>query len=132
MIPIKAVNKRFKVPRDCQELALLVGQYHTNGHRALELKASTLLELLQSFDVYRRPQRFEEFVVACEMDARGRKGFEQRSYPQADYLRGAAKVAREVAVAPLLEKGFKGPELGEALKRERLKALKAYKEQRNA
>ncbi len=125
---IKAVNERFKVPKDCQELALLVGQYHTHGHRALELKASTLLELLQSFDIYRRPQRFEEFISACEMDARGRKGLEQRSYPQADYLRGAAKAAREVAVQPLLEQGFKGPELGEALKRERLKALKAYKE----
>lgn len=125
---IKAVNERFKVPKDCQELALLVGQYHTHGHRALELKASTLLELLQSFDIYRRPQRFEEFIAACVMDARGRKGLEQRSYPQADYLRGAAKAAREVAVQPLLEQGFKGPELGEALKRERLKALKAYKE----
>jgi len=125
---IKAVDERFKVPKDCQELALLVGQYHTHGHRALELKASTLLELLQSFDIYRRPQRFEEFIAACEMDARGRKGLEQRSYPQADYLRGAAKAARAVAVQPLLEQGFKGPELGEALKRERLKALKAYKE----
>lgn len=125
---IKAVNERFKAPKDCQELALLVGKYHTHGHRALELKASTLLELLQSFDVYRRPQRFEEFIAACEMDARGRKGLEQRSYPQADYLRGAAKVAREVAVQPLLEKGFKGPELGEALKRERLNALKIYKD----
>ena len=125
---IKAVSERFKVPRDCQELALLVGQYHTHGHRALELKASTLLELLQSFDVYRRPQRFEEFIAACEMDARGRKGLEERSYPQADYLRGAAAAARAVAVQPLLEKGFKGPELGEAIKRERLRALKAYKE----
>jgi len=125
---IKAVNERFKVPRDCQELALLVGQYHTHGHRALELKASTLLELLQSFDAYRRPQRFEEFIAACEMDARGRKGLEQRSYPQADYLRGAAAAARAVAVQPLLEKGFKGPELGEAIKRVRLRALKAYKE----
>ncbi|KIF65052.1 2', 3'-cyclic nucleotide 2'-phosphodiesterase [Pseudomonas fluorescens] len=125
---IKAVNERFKVPKDCQELALLVGQYHTHGHRALELKASTLLELLQSFDIYRRPQRFEEFIVACEMDARGRKGLEQRSYPQADYLRGAAQAARAVAVQPLLEQGFKGPELGEALKRERLKALKTYKD----
>lgn len=125
---IKAVNERFKAPRDCQELALLVGQYHTHGHRALELKASTLLELLQSFDVYRRPQRFEEFIAACAMDARGRKGLESRSYPQADYLRGAAAAARGVAVQPLLEKGFKGPELGEAIKRERLRALKAYKD----
>lgn len=128
---IKAVSERFKAPRDCQELALLVGQYHTHGHRALELKASTLLELLQSFDVYRRPQRFEDFIAACEMDARGRKGLEERSYPQADYLRGAAAAARAVAVQPLLEKGFKGPQLGEAIKRERLRALKAYKEAAN-
>lgn len=124
---IKAVNARFKVPRDCQELALLVGQYHTHGHRALELKPSTLLDLLQTFDVYRRPQRFEEFVVACEMDARGRKGLENRSYPQAEYLRGAAATAREVQVQPLLEQGFTGQALGEALKRERLDALKVYK-----
>ncbi|NBB10435.1 multifunctional CCA addition/repair protein [Pseudomonas sp. SLFW] len=124
---IKAVSQRFKVPRDCQELALLVGQYHTHGHRALELKPSTLLELLQNFDVYRRPQRFEEFIVACEMDARGRKGFEDRSYPQAEYLRGAAEVARQVAVQPLLDQGYQGQELGEALKRERLDTLTFYK-----
>ncbi|ROQ46570.1 multifunctional CCA addition/repair protein [Pseudomonas putida] len=125
---IKAVNQRFKVPRDCQELALLVGEYHTHGHRALELKASTLLELLQRFDVYRRPQRFEEFIAACEMDARGRLGLEERDYPQATYLRGAADAARAVAVQPLVEKGFAGQGLGEAIKRERLNALKAYKE----
>ena len=125
---IDAVNARFKAPRDCQELARLVGEYHTHAHRALELRPSTLLELLQAFDVYRRPQRFEEFIAASEMDARGRHGLENRVYPQADYLRGAARAAREVAVQPLLEKGFKGAELGEALKRERLKALKAYKE----
>lgn len=125
---IKAVNQRFKAPRDCQELALLVGEYHTHGHRALELKASTLLELLQRFDVYRRPQRFEEFIAACEMDARGRLGLEERDYPQVAYLRGAADAARAVAVQPLVEKGFTGQGLGEAIKRERLNALKAYKE----
>ncbi|UTW06404.1 multifunctional CCA addition/repair protein [Pseudomonas benzenivorans] len=124
---IRSINQRCKAPKDCQELALLVGEYHTHGHRALELKASTLLELLHSFDVYRRPQRFEEFIAACEMDARGRDGLEQRTYPQADYLRGAMQVAREVAVQPLLEQGFKGAELGEALQRQRLQALKAYK-----
>ncbi|WP_324732966.1 multifunctional CCA addition/repair protein [Pseudomonas paeninsulae] len=126
---IRAINQRSKAPKDCQELALLVGEYHTHGHRALELKASTLLELLQHFDVFRRPQRFEAFIAACEMDARGRDGLEQRDYPQADYLRGAMQAARTVAVQPLLEQGLQGPELGEALRLERLKALKAYKAQ---
>ncbi|MDH0895856.1 MULTISPECIES: multifunctional CCA addition/repair protein [unclassified Pseudomonas] len=127
---IDAVNQRCKAPRDCAELALLVGEYHTHGHRALELRPTTLLELLQRFDVYRRPQRFEEFLAACEMDARGRQGLEQRDYPQADYLRGAMQAARAVAVQPLVERGFKGAELGEALKHERLKALKTYKKDR--
>ena len=126
---IQAINERCKAPRDCAELALLVGEYHTHGHRALELRPSTLLELLQRFDVFRRPQRFAEFVAACEMDARGRLGLEQRDYPQAAYLLGAAEAARQVPVKPLLEKGFKGAELGEALNRERLQALKAYKDQ---
>ncbi len=66
------------------------------------------------------------------MDARGRHGFEQRSYPQADYLRGAAEAARAVSVQPLLEQGLKGKELGDALKNERLKALKTYKAEHSA
>jgi tRNA nucleotidyltransferase (CCA-adding enzyme) len=61
------------------------------------------------------------------MDARGRLGLEQRDYPQADYLRGAMHAARAVAVQPLLEQGFQGAELGEALNRQRLQALKTYK-----
>ncbi|PIA67444.1 multifunctional CCA tRNA nucleotidyl transferase/2'3'-cyclic phosphodiesterase/2'nucleotidase/phosphatase [Ectopseudomonas toyotomiensis] len=126
---IQAINEHCKAPRDCAELAMLVGEFHTHGHRALELRPSTLLELLQRFDVFRRPQRFAEFVAACEMDARGRLGLEQRDYPQGAYLLGAAEAARQVPVKPLLEKGFKGAELGEALNRERLGALKAYKEQ---
>jgi tRNA nucleotidyltransferase (CCA-adding enzyme) len=126
---IRAINQRCKAPKDCQELALQVGEFHTHGHRALELKATTLLKLLQGFDVFRRPQRFEEFIAACEMDARGRLGLEQRAYPQADYLRAAMHAARAVAVQPLLAQGFQGAELGEALERTRLLALKVYKEQ---
>ena len=125
---IRAINQRCKAPKDCQELALQVGEFHTHGHRALELKASTLLKLLQGFDVFRRPQRFEEFIAACEMDARGRLGLEQRDYPQADYLRAALQAARAVAVQPLLERGLKGAELGEALQEERLQALQHFRQ----
>src|SRR5699024_4932942 len=69
---IKKVNKRFKVPNDCAQLAFLVGEFHTHAHRALELRPSTLLKLLMKFDIMRRPQRLADFIAACEMDARGR------------------------------------------------------------
>lgn len=129
---IKAINQRCKAPRDCQELALLVGEFHTHCHRALELRPDTLLKLLQRLDVLRRPERFVEFVAACEMDARGRLGVEEREYPQASYLLEAARAIREVSSQPLLEKGLQGEALGQALTAERLARLKAYKRSRTA
>ncbi|CAM3798595.1 CCA-adding enzyme [Pseudomonas reidholzensis] len=123
---IKAVNQRFKAPRECQELALLVGEMQGHCQRAPELDAPTLLELLQKFDVYRRPQRLEDFIAACEMVARGRQALEGDGYPQGDYLRGAAAAAKAVDVKSLVDKGLTGQALGEALKTERLNALQAY------
>ena len=123
---VRQINQRCKAPKDCQELALLTCQYHTHGHRALELKASTLLELLQKLDAFRRPERFAEFVAACSMDARGRTGLEQQPYPQAAYLLGIANRAREVSAKPLLAQGLQGVELGEALNTLRLKAIEKF------
>lgn len=125
--PIRALNERYKVPRECAELALLTGEFHTHAHRAFELRPQTLLRLLQQFDVFRRPQRFSAFIASCEMDARGRLGLEQQDYPQAAYLLEAAECARAVTAQPLLAQGFQGAELGQALDRERIRALQAHK-----
>ncbi|WHL30192.1 hypothetical protein QJS63_10290 [Pseudomonas juntendi] len=92
--------------------------------QALQLPAMSLLALLQKFDVYRRPQRFEDFLAACEMVALGNC---KAGYPQGEYLRGAAAAARAVDVNPLVQAGLTGQALGEALKAQRLKALEAYR-----
>lgn len=127
--PIAAVNARFKVPRECQELAMLAGEFHTQAHKAAALSASELFELIQRFDIYRRPERFEHFLAVCEMDALDRTGHPPYEDLQTDYLRGAADAARGVPVKPLIEQGYKGAELGEALKRERLRAIQQYQDQ---
>ncbi|MFO7705451.1 MAG: multifunctional CCA addition/repair protein [Halopseudomonas sp.] len=124
---VRAVNQRCKAPRECQELALLTCEYHSHCHRALELKPGTLLKLFKAFDIYRRPERFEQFLGACEADARGRTGLENEAYPQADYLRAAAQAARSVRVESLLAQGLQGAELGKALERERESAIAEYK-----
>ena len=121
---IDTLNQRCKAPRDCQELAMLLGRYYRDALNAWTLTADALLDMLQHFDIYRRPERFEQFVCACAMAAWANA---QRSpFPQADYLRGAAMTARAVAVKPLLDQGFKGAELGEALAAARLDALRIY------
>ncbi|WP_373754613.1 multifunctional CCA addition/repair protein [Pseudomonas sp.] len=121
---IKTVNQRLKAPRECQELALLTGECLVQADQALQLPAMSLLALLQKFDVYRRPQRFEDFLAACEMVALVNC---KAGYPQGEYLRGAAAAARAVDVKPLVQAGLTGQALGEALKAQRLKALEAYR-----
>ena len=80
---VEQVCQRLRAPRRHSELARAVCLYHTLCHRALELRGKTLLKLLTATDALRRPDRFEAFLLACEADARGRLGLEQRDYPQA-------------------------------------------------
>lgn len=123
LAPLKALAQRLKVPAEHAALAGLVCEHHLLMHRLFELKPSTLLKLLETLDGLRRPQRVERYALACEADFRGRTGFEDRDYPQRAALLRALAAIREVDPQPLLERGLHGPELGAALRRERLARL---------
>lgn len=93
--------QRLRIPNRFRDLSRLVAEYHTHCHRALELKPATLLRTLQALDALRRPERLEQFLIACTADCRGRLGFEQQPYPQADYMRAARDAAAGVDTAAL-------------------------------
>ena len=120
---VKNLCDRIGAPKEYKELALMVAQWHTHCHRALELKPSTLLKVLQMTDAFRRSERFEQFLVCCEADARGRTGFEERDYPQADYFRTALKCTLAIDIKDINERGFTGQAFGDEVNRLRLKAL---------
>ncbi len=124
---VDAVCRRLKSPAAHRELALKACEYHTHCHRALELRGKTLLKLLNATDALRRPDRFEAFLLTCEADARGRKGLEQRDYPQADYLRRALEIARDVGAAQFTQAGIEGRALGAAISAERVRRLDALR-----
>jgi tRNA nucleotidyltransferase (CCA-adding enzyme) len=125
---VQQLCARFRIPNDYRDLAVLVARHHGVVHRAFELRAATVLDLLAHTDALRRPERFEQFLLACEADARGRKGLEQRAYPQGDWLREALTAARAVSPdAAELQAG--GAEIAEGLRRRRVEAIAALKRQ---
>ncbi len=93
---LQRLCERLRVPADCRDLALLTARYHSDVHRALELRAETVFRLFQSADAWRKPERFEQLLLACASDARGRTGHEEDAYPQADYLLRLMHEARAV------------------------------------
>jgi tRNA nucleotidyltransferase (CCA-adding enzyme) len=124
---IESLCTRLRIPTAYRELAVSVARYHGNAHRVYDLKASTLLEVLEKLDAYRRPQRFEQFILACEADMRGRTGFEQRPYPQGDYLRQARELTAKISLDAAEREGLDGLKIGERIRARRIAALSTLK-----
>ena len=124
---LRAVGERLKVPSDCRELGDLVAREHGNVHRSSEFGAAALLRLIERCDALRRPERFEQALLACECDARGRLGLEEQPYPPRPRLRRALALVQSVDTAAVAAAaagaGLKGPAVGEAIHRARLSRL---------
>ncbi len=123
--PLRAMSARLRVSAEHAALAEIVCREHLNAHRLRELRPGTVLGLLERIDALRRPQRLQEFLLACEADVRGRQGFAEQAYPQADRLRTALDAARAVSSEPFRDQGLQGPALGEAIRQARIRAIAA-------
>lgn len=121
---VEELCRRLRIPNDYRDLAALVARWHGHAHRAAELRPATLLKLFEALDAFRRPARLEEFLLACEADARGRAGLEDRPYPQAGWLRAALAAAAAVEAAPIAARGLRGADIGRELHRLRVAAIR--------
>ncbi|MBS0453845.1 MAG: multifunctional CCA addition/repair protein [Proteobacteria bacterium] len=124
---LKQVCERWRVPVDIRELADVVAREHGNIHRSADLNADAVLRLLERCDAIRKPERFEQALLACECDARGRLGLHDQPYPARQRLLLALQAALAVATEPIaqaaLQRGAKGPEIGAAISRARAQAV---------
>ena len=114
---------RLRVPNAFKTLAMQVMQYHTHCHKAFELRASTLTDVLGELGAFKANNTLNEFLLACEADAKGRTGFEHIPYPQAEMFRLAAKAAASVDTSAILNSELQGAKIGEAIRRLRIKAV---------
>ncbi|HJS89351.1 MAG TPA: multifunctional CCA addition/repair protein [Steroidobacteraceae bacterium] len=122
---IEALCARLKVPNGFRDVAVLTARHHAVVHRAKELRPATVLKLLEATDAFRRPERFEEMLSACEADARGRTGLEAQPYPQADFFRRAYVATAAVTLSESERQGLEGAAFGERLHEKRVAAIKA-------
>jgi tRNA nucleotidyltransferase (CCA-adding enzyme) len=124
---LKDVCNRLRVTNECRELADVVAREHGNIHRSAEFAAAAVVRLLERCDAFRKPQRFEQVLLACECDARGRLSLEEAPYPQRDRLLAALAAARSVDTALVAEQarseGRAGDAIGERIQRARIHAV---------
>lgn len=127
---IEKLCARLKAPAIYKELAVIVSRYHLHCHRAFELRPETVLSVLMGVDAFRRPDRFEDFLLICQADAQGRLGLEDNPYPQRDYFLGAFQAANAVNIADIIQnagEGAKGSVLKDLINKARVRAIDDYK-----
>jgi tRNA nucleotidyltransferase (CCA-adding enzyme) len=125
--PLHALCTRTKVPNAYRKLAEKVMLFHGMCHRVFELRSATLVDFLQRIEAFHRTGDVEGFLLACEADARGRTGFEDRPYPQAEWIRAARDAAVGVQSSVLLDQGLQGDAFGQALRQLRIQAIRERK-----
>jgi tRNA nucleotidyltransferase (CCA-adding enzyme) len=123
---------RLKVPNRYRDLACIVCKYHLICHKADELRPDTIVEKLEAMDAFRKPERFEAFLLACEADARGRTGFENKSYPQADRFRTYFSLANSIDTSAVAGEGMSGKEIANTIHQLRINAIMDATGQANA
>jgi len=125
---VREMSERLRVDNASASLAVLTAREHGNVHRSAEFGAKALLRLLERCDALRRPERFAELLLACECDARGRLGLEERSYPPRELLSEALRRVQAVDASAVAEaalaRGARGPAIGEAIRDARIEALR--------
>ncbi|CAJ0725321.1 MAG: multifunctional CCA addition/repair protein [Ralstonia sp.] len=121
---IDAVCQRLRVPTECRELALVVAREHGNIHRCDGFDAAALVRLLERCDALRKPDRFRQALQACEADARGRLGFEDRSYPQTARLLRALEAASSIDAGAVAKRHADSPaHIKQAVHQARIEAV---------
>jgi len=120
---LEQLCSRLRVPNAFKTLALQVMHYHTHSHRVSELRASTLTDMLANLGAFKANNTLDDFLLACEADAKGRTGLEHTPYPQADFIKRAAIAAANVDTSAVLQSGLKGEKIGEAIRRLRIQAV---------
>lgn len=121
--PLKQLSHRLKIPAYFQELAELTCIYHSHIHKAFELRPETVLKLFNRLDIWRKPQRFEELLLVCVADSRGRKGFETVEYPQKAFINELYQATLTVDIQQVIADGFQKEGIRNELNRRRKFAI---------
>lgn len=126
LLLIDQICNRYRVPNRYRQLAGLLASHSAAAHAALKLDAAALLQLLENLDAFRRPERFEQFLLAAEADAgRWHELAGQGGYPQAERLRQAWAVSSQIDARQFITQAGAGKEIGQRLQQARIEAIDA-------
>ena len=111
---VEACCNTIKAPNVFRELANLICLY-SKSYQDIDFTAEKALKLLTETDAFRRPERFSDFLNACEL----LYGYKQLNQD----LNKALSIATSVKAETFVKQGLKGKAIAAALEQKRLEEI---------
>ncbi|MBO6258829.1 MAG: multifunctional CCA addition/repair protein [Succinivibrio sp.] len=124
--PLREMCRRLHVPNEYEDFAYIVVLHHSSMHHIYRSGPESIVNLLEKLDAFRKPERIKPWVMCCKCDFLGRKGFENRAFPRADYFLGIFSLCCTVSAREFVARGYKGKEIGEQIHRQRVRLVEDY------
>jgi tRNA nucleotidyltransferase (CCA-adding enzyme) len=121
---IRDLCERLRIPKKFQSLALAVAEYHLHMHKMFELKAKTVLKMLEKTRSLMDDERAQQVAMCCVADAKGRTGLEDRDYPQAALYLQFQQVAKSVNGGEIAKDFSDGEQIQKAIHDARIDKIK--------
>lgn len=130
---LEQLGQRLKIPQNFMELAKMAARFHGECHDVMQKDAQALLTFIHELDPFRKPERFEQFLLSCKADFKGRTGYEDQAYPQSDYLAAAVQALNTVQSKDILaaQPHLKGAAIKDAIREQQLQVLHVWLEKQS-
>ncbi len=119
---VKKLCQRVRAPREYADLAILVSKWYSAYTNILTALPEDLLHLLKSTDAFRRPNRFQYFLLACRACIIATDN--EPNAPRDKLLQKALKAVKAIDIKPLLEKDLKGQAFADELYKMQIATIK--------
>lgn len=116
--------QRLRANSTVSELAVLSARHVKQTHNALSLNAVQIHTLLKSLDALRRPERFDQYLVAAQSHAAG-TGLSDNEYPQANHLRDCSSAMKSIDAAHIAKSQPNKTTISTAIKQAELAAIES-------
>lgn len=124
--PLDDLSWKLHIPNEYYEMAKMVILYHNDIHHLYRHGAEGVVDLLEKLDGFRRPERVKVFINCCKCDFLGRKGFENRPFPRAEYLTAIFALCLGVKAKEFVDQGLSGPQIKDAIRAKRIRLTEDF------
>lgn len=115
---IESIADKLRIPKTIKWLAINVYRHYLHVEQILTLSDKEVLTMLNDLDVWRKPDAFEDFLIACQAAI-----LNNNPTLQIQFLRQVVNESKKINAQSYIKQGIQGKDIRAAMDKEKLAVI---------